>query len=88
VEGRDAIANAHSMSSEAYREVSPGEGGVLGQFDQDVAGQSQQTTRCVDLLIPHAVTAELCAGEAVDGNDSRWQFKQEVKNSRSKALDC
>jgi hypothetical protein len=59
VEGRDAIANAHSMSSEAYREVSPGEGGVLGQFNQDVAGQSQQTTRCVDLLIPHAVAAEM-----------------------------
>jgi transposase InsO family protein len=88
VEGRDAIANAHSMSSEAYREVSPGEGGVLGQFNQDVAGQSQQTTRCVDLLIPHAVAAEICAGEAVDGNDSRCRFYHSIIALQKGDLEC
>jgi hypothetical protein len=71
VEGRDAIARC--------REVSPDAGGVLGQFNQEVKEQSTPRARCVDLLIPHAVTAQICAGEAVDVDDSRWQFKQEVK---------
>jgi hypothetical protein len=88
VEGRDAIANAHSMSSGACREVSPDAGGMLGQFNQDAEGQSQQTTRCVGLLIPHAVAAEICAGEAVDGNDSRCRFYHSIIALQKGDLEC
>jgi transposase InsO family protein len=80
VEGRDAIARC--------REVSPDAGGVLGQFSQEVKEQSRPEARCVELLIPHAVAAQICAGEAVEVDDSRCRFYHSIIALQKGDLEC
>jgi hypothetical protein len=61
---------------------SPGRSVSLGRSSQRVEEQSQQGARCADLLIPHAVAAEVCAGEAVDANPSYRFYKSVIALQR------
>ena len=49
-----------------------------GRPDQRVKGQLQQGAQYADLLIPYAVAAEACAGEAAEEQDPRHRFYRSV----------
>jgi transposase InsO family protein len=103
VSGRTAFVKSGASSVATGGIAAPSRGGLgrrtrsadspersvsLGRSSQRVEEQSQQGARCADLLIPHAVAAEVCAGEAVDAENPSHRFYQSVIALQQGDVDC
>lgn len=59
-----------------------------GRSSNKVEEQSQQGARCADLLIPHAVAAEVCAGEAVGVDYPGRRFYDSIGALQKGDVEC
>ena len=63
---RSAHQAAEHGNNGASSDTGKAQQGLAGAVKQQGRGATRQSTRGADLLIPHAVAAEACAGEAAD----------------------